>query len=251
MISGVRDPIIVSHMKPKILENAFNSTITPDVELPTRKQKTPPSKRVNNMVVLGGKEADLLFESKEDSIDNNLDILNSTFDLTSPRVTRLLVGGRSVKATAPNLHVSNLIEKLPTWRQGKGDMSPLLTIYLYKEDSPPPLSTTTKDGLNYGDAQAMLFSGDFLDNMDGSLHVSPTANTASDPLLVCEEHRSTQCIKALEANMEDPREGTKKNPEGSSPLLKRKNLYAPSNFSRRQTRNEGPPEDLRGISLRL
>jgi hypothetical protein len=114
MISGVRDPIIVSHMKPKILENAFNSTITPDVELPTRKQKTPPSKRVNNMVVLGGKEADLLFESKEDSIDNNLDILNSTFDLTSPRVTRLLVGGRSVKATAPNLHVSNLIEKLPT-----------------------------------------------------------------------------------------------------------------------------------------
>lgn len=113
MISGIRDPIIVSHMKPKILENAFNSIITPDIELLTHKQKTLPSKLVNNMVDLGGKEADLLFESKGDSTNNNLNIFNSTFNSTSPRISRLSVGGHFVQATASNLHVSNLTEKLP------------------------------------------------------------------------------------------------------------------------------------------
>jgi hypothetical protein len=247
IISRVRDLIIVSQMKPKILGNAFNSTIILDVELSTCKQKTLASKQVKNMVDLGGIEANLLSESKGESTNDDLDILNFTFDSTSPRVTRLPVGGRFVKATAPNLHVSNLVEKLPTCGQGKGDMLPPLTVCLRKEDSPPPLSTIAKDGLNYRDAQAMLFSGDSLDNMDGSLPISPIADTASDPLLEYEECRSAQCIEAPEASMEDPGEGTKTNLGRSSPSLKRKSLYAPSNFSKRQKRNEGPPKDLRGI----
>jgi hypothetical protein len=247
IISGSTDTTLVPHLQPLGLRSAFNSSIEPDLEQRARKQKQKEGNVSTGMEVLGGKEADLESDFDEGSTDDEYNILNTPAVPSSNRPKRLSIGGNKVAGDCM-LQASvdgKIVEPAAEMEEGISPPTGMSTFIEIQFSCPPETIEIGDDTPSKGVQVDVPCGKDFSlerEKSEGSKEVLVDAE-----LNLLLPPSTPEALRVDKVIFEESGEMAQ---DCSKVLQKKRNRLAPSDFPKRQTRNEGPAEDLSKILLK-